>query len=477
MLHSNFIILIIVIPLISGIFCFLSSKKIAWSIVFLTSIFCLAISAYFFRQTFDGTNFYYNLGGWNREIGIEYKLNKLGCFFSLLTSFIFLLNNLGLRKLINNEVNESKQNLFFGLTLLSLAAMQGICISNDIFNIFVLLEINAISNYALVASRNSKTSAKAAFDYLIFGTIGSTFILFGIGFIYSICGTLNLTIITEMMPEILENNAVRGGLLLLMIGFLMKAALFPISGWLVDVYQGAPSFVSSLLSATSNKIGIYLVINFYFNIFQVGKANLPYNEISLSIIAFLAIIFSGYFALKQTNIKRFLAYSSLSQIGFIIFTLIIGSNQAFTGALIYCLTHALEKTTLFLASGYLLYYVRSETIDDFSGIIKKYPLLSVIILINLLSTVGFPLTAGFVGKWQIFKASLETDMWFVFMVMFASLFTFSYAFKFAEVLVFEKNSQNYNENIASKTIPYIIIFTTGLNLFLGFNSQILLSLW
>lgn len=477
MFQANQTILMVIIPLVGGIMSFLLPKKLAWGFALVITAISFILSLHFLNLTFNGDVFYYNLGGWSKEIGIEYKVSKLGSIFLCLTSFISLLNHLGSKSLLENEINTNKFSLFFGLNLVSLASLLGVCISNDIFNIYVLLEVNALSSYALVASGSSKTSTKAAFDYLIFGTIGSTFILFGIGFIYSICGTVNLTLISKFMPMFLESNAIKAGVLLIMFGFLMKAALFPISSWLVDVYQGAPSFVSSSLSSISNKIGIYLIINFYFYIFKINEAQLAYNELYLSLIAFISIITAGYLALKQSNIKRFLAYSSLSQIGFIIFTLIIGSKQAISGAIIYSFTHALEKTTLFLAAGYLIFLFKSEDLESFSGIAKKYPLISAVILFNLLSTVGFPITAGFVGKWQIFKASLETDIWFVFMLMFASLFTFAYAFKYAELLIFEKSEVKTKTKINYNVTLLLITFSTILNLFIGINSQFLLAIW
>lgn len=482
MIIANLTIMQVILPLTGGLISFLLPKQ--WSWLFATVImgFTLLISVLLFKSSLAGEVIFYNLGGWSRSIGIEYKIDKLGTFFLLLVSFISSLNILGMRSLIAHELSLEKYPLFFGLLLVSIAGLLGICISNDIFNIYVLLEVNAIASYALVAAAKKPSSSKAAFDYLIFGTIGSTFILFGIGFIYALVGSLNLTEISYAMPLMLENNAVKAGVAFIFFGILMKAALFPISSWLVDIYQAAPSFVSASLAAASNKVGIYLLINFFFYVFYLNKTNFEYLEFALSFAAVFAIIACAILALRQKNIKRFLAYSSLSQIGFIIFALAIGSKTAISGALIYCLTHALEKTVLFLTAGYLIASTASEELDSFSGIARRYPWISAIIMINLLSTVGFPMTAGFVGKWQIFKASLATDIWLVLTIMVVALFTFVYVFKFAEILLFKKQQEDQKEitlhTLSNGKICLLVITgITILNLYLGLNNQYLLSIW
>jgi multicomponent Na+:H+ antiporter subunit D len=480
MLISNLIIMQIIFPLLGGLISFLLPKKWSWLFANIVMGFTLAISVLLLKASFTGEEFSYNLGGWSSSIGIEYKLHKLGSLFLFLVSFISLLNLFGMRSLISYELVEEKYPLFFGLLLISIASLLGICISNDIFNIYVMLEVSAISSYALVASAKNPNSSKAAFDYLIFGTIGSTFILFGIGFIYALIGSLNLTEISYAMPAAIENNAIKAGIALIFFGVLMKAALFPVSSGLVNIYQGAPSFISSILASTSNKIGIYLVINFFFYIFYLNKTKFEYIEISLSLVAIFSILICGILALRQDNIKRFLGYSSLSQIGFIFFGLAIGSKLAFSGVLIYCFTHALEKTALFLAAGYLIAATSSEDVNTYSGIAKKNPWISSIIMINLLSSVGFPLTAGFIGKWQIFKASLATDIWFMLVIMLSALFTFVYAFRFAEILLFKKSHEHevfILVPMLDKTCLWVISGITILNLYLGINNQYLLSIW
>ena len=476
---ANLLIAEITLPLAGGLSCFLLPKRFSWLLASIIMLIVLIISLLLFKTALEAEPIFYHLGGWSSSIGIEYKLDKLNSFFMLLVSSVSLFNLLAMRSLVNYELDDKKTSLFFGLFLLAITGLLGVCISNDIFNIYVLLEVNAIASYALVASARNKSAKKAAFEYLIFGTIGSTLILFGIGFIYALVGSLNLTEINSKMPYLLENNAAIAGIVLILLGVLMKAALFPLSNWLVNIYQGAPSFVAAMLASVSNKVGIYLLLRFFFDVFKLFKYSFEYLEIVFLLVAMLAIFICAILALRQTNIKRFLAYSSLSQIGFIILAIALASEPAISGALIYCFTHALEKTALFLAVGYIIaYYTSSEEIEGFSGLARAHPWICIIIIINLLSTVGIPMTAGFVGKWQIFKAALASDIWYILILAVAVLFTLSYAFKFVELLIVRKPKEELvlNSLFEGKLCLWVLTAITGLNLYIGVNHQYLLNM-
>jgi len=476
----NLAIMQIILPLAGGLSCFLLPKRFSWAFASLIMGLTTLIAFLLFKETINSDPILYNLGGWSSSIGIEYKVDKLNSFFMLLVSSACLFNMLAMKDLIKEELNPDKIHLFLGLFLIAITGLLGVCISNDIFNIYVLLEVNAIASYALVAAGKKTKSTKAAFEYLIFGTIGSTLILFGIGFIYSLIGSLNLTIISHAIPNLLDNNATLAGIALIIFGVLMKAALFPLSSWLVNIYQNAPSFVSAMLASTSNKVGLYLLLRFFFDAFQLHQHNFAYLDIILLSFAIFAIFSCAILALRQTNIMRFLAYSSLSQIGFIILSLSLASQLAISGALIYSFTHALEKTALFLAIGYLIAYARpTEELESFAGIAKKHLWLSILIIINLLSSVGVPLTAGFVGKWQILKAALSTDIWYILITSLAVIFTFSYAFKLVELLIFLRKDQEEIEDsplLGSRFCLWIVTLVTILNLYVGMNHQYLLDI-
>ena len=474
---TNLLIIQIIFPLVGALFCFLLPKRFSWVFSTVIMLFTFVISLLLFKFSLGSDPIFYNLGNWAASVGIEYKLDKLNSFFIMLVSFSNLVNILAMRNLVNYELEKEKLPIFFGLFILAMTGLIGVSISNDIFNIYVLLEVNAISSYALVASSKSPLSKKAAFDYLIFGTIGSTCILFGIGFIYAVVGSLNLTEISYRIPEFLENKALFAGMILMFLGILMKATLFPFSNWIINIYQASPSFISAMLSSTSNKIGVYLIIRLFFDVFKLNNDQFEYLEIILLMLAIIAIFSCAILALKQTNVKKFLAYSSLSQIGFVILSIALASETSISGALIYSLTHSLEKICLFLAVGYcVMNYSSSEEMSSFGGLARINPWIAILIIINLLSSVGMPLTAGFVGKWQILKAALASDIWYILIVSIAVLFTFSYVFKFIEVLILQKAISEENTALEKDTCLIMITLLTILNLYIGINHKFLLDL-
>lgn len=474
---TNLLIIQIIIPLLGGLICFLLPKKFSWIFASIIMIISFIISLLLFKISLGTEPKFYNLGNWASSIGIEYKLDKLNSFFILLVSSLSLFNILSIRDLAYYEIDNEKSSLFFGLFIIAVAGLLGIAISNDIFNIYVLLEVNAIASYALVASGKKVSAKKAAFDYLIFGTVGSTFILFGIGFVYALTGSLNLTIISTSMPSLLSNNAMIAGISLIIIGILMKAALFPLSKWLVVIYQDAPSFVSAMLASTSNKIGIYLFLRLFFDVFKLNQYSFEYLEIILLISSMLAIFSCAILALKQVNIKSFLAYSSLSQIGFIVLAIALATQTSISGVIIYSFTHALEKLVLFIAVGYIAsFYTSSNLIEDFAGLARKNTWICIIIIINLLSTVGMPMTAGFVGKWQIFKSALQSDIWYILITSIAVLFTFSYVFKFIELLLLQESKSDIQTLFGSRLCLMIMTVITGCNIYIGLNHQYLLEI-
>lgn len=476
----NLLIIEIILPLFFSLLLVFVPRRFA-HLTSLTAVgLTLVISIILFKYSLSTEAIFYNLGGWPSSLGIEYKLDKLNSFFMLLVSLMNLFNLIAMKDLLNSELDNKKLTLFFSLYLIAFSGLLGVCISNDIFNIYVLLEINSIASYALVGAANKKSSPRAAFDYLIFGTIGSTMFLFGIGFIYVLIGSLNLGDISESIVLFHQNNAAIAGIILIFIGILMKSALFPLSRPLINIYQGAPSFVSSILAATSNKIGIYLLLRFFFDIFHVNSYPYEYQNILLIILGITAIIFCAILALRQENFKRFLGYSSLSQIGLIVFACALASKAAVVGVIIYCFSHALEKTVLFLASGCLFIKYKSENFYDFKNIFQQNKLLSLLILINLFSTVGIPLTAGFIGKWQIFKAALAGDIIFIFAVLVASLFTIAYVFKFIEIMIFSKQSSDQiiikDPDSSIRICLFIMSILTIINLYIGFNSKFIIGI-
>jgi Formate hydrogenlyase subunit 3/Multisubunit Na+/H+ antiporter, MnhD subunit len=208
----------------------------------------------------------YAFGNWPPPIGIEYRVDAANAFVALLITVMAAIVLLWGRVTVDREVPE-RQGAFYALFLLALAGLMGITLTGDIFNVFVFLEISSLATYALIAHGGDRRALLAAFRYLIMGTVGATFLLIGIGFLYILTGTLNMVDLAERLPAIGESRALQVGLAFIVVGLALKLALFPLHLWLPNAYTYAPSVVSAFIAATATKVALYVMLRFIFTVF------------------------------------------------------------------------------------------------------------------------------------------------------------------------------------------------------------------
>lgn len=278
MLIDHFPALAIVVPLLAApVVSILGQKNIAWGFSTLISLASLVMSIDMALQVQQSGTISYLMGGWAAPWGIEYIVDPLSAFLLLIISGISSGVLLAARKSIEKEIPEKQLSLFYAAYLLSLTGMMGICITGDAFNIFVFLEISALSGYVLIAmgAPADRRALTAAFQYLIIGTIGATFILIAIGLIYMMTGTLNIADIANRFPEIADTRPARAAVGFAIVGIAIKLAMFPFHIWLPNGYSYAPSAVTAFLAGTATKVSVYLLIRFLFTILELTSASAP----------------------------------------------------------------------------------------------------------------------------------------------------------------------------------------------------------
>ena len=274
----------------------------------------------------------------------------------------------------------------------------------------------------------------AGYNYLILGTIAATFILLGIGYLYTATGTLNMADLHERLPSVCQSRTVLTAFVFFMVGLGVKTALFPLHVWLPDAYTQAPSPVSALMAATGTKVGIYVIIRVIFTVFEpeFNLSTVPTTDI-LALLSCAAIIYGAVMAIAQRNIKRMLAYSSVSQIGYIILGAVIANQSGLTGSLLHMVNHALMKAALFMCAGVLLIRTGAEKLEDLRGLGRRMPLTAATLTIAACSITGIPLTIGFISKWHIALGAVEAGMWPAVVVILAgSALTAVYFWKLIE---------------------------------------------
>jgi len=393
------------------------------------------------------------IGGWNPPFCINLVVGPLGIFLAILISGIGLLVSIYAVSYIKEEPTEKYHILF----LLLMVGAIGIVLTGDIFNLFVFFEILCISSYALVAYNKDKEGTEAAMKYLIQGSIGSSFILIGIALLYGGFGTLNMAHIASKITSA-DPTFLFITLAFFITGFGIEAAIFPLNAWLPDAHSSAPSSISAILSCIAIKTGVYGVARMIFTIFNAGSI--------LTFIAFLGLLtllIGEMSAFRQDDIKRLLAYSSIGQIGLIVFALGIATSLGVFGALFQIVSHALAKALLFLAAGYMIYRVGSKSITSLNGIGKKMPLTSFAFAIGSFSLIGLPPFAGFISKFSIIYAAIQVKkpifLAFIAVVLIATIVEAGYFFRIVQNLYFKegKKLEKVTETSGFILIPLIIL--------------------
>jgi multicomponent Na+:H+ antiporter subunit D len=292
-----------------------------------------------------------------------------------------------------------------------ITGLLGICATGDLFNLFVMLEVTSLSGYALIAM-GEKGAVYASFRYIVIGTIGASFYLLGVGYLYIMTGSLNMADLSELLPSLYHSKVVLTGYAFILIGLSLKIALFPLHGWLPDAYTYAPSAVSSVVAPLVTKVMAYVIIRVMFTVF---RAEFPISVIGVTDVMVwlgtLAILFGAVMALSQNDFKRMLCYVIIAEIGYIVGGIGVANATALKGAIFHIVNDALMMACLFLVAGLVINKTDGHGIADFKGIFKTMPLTAFIFTIGALAVIGVPPTCGFFSKWYLLLGGIEAHQW------------------------------------------------------------------
>lgn len=457
----------VVLPLVAAPLCVLLRRgTLPWLIALVVSWLALLIAGRLLSDVLDGGPISYALGGFAAPFGIEYRVDVLNAFMLLIVAGMAAVILPFARKSVAAEIREDQHFLFYGAFLLMLTGLLGMAITGDAFNLFVFIEISALSSYALIAMGKNRRALRAAFTYLVMGTVGATFILIGIGLLYVVTGTLNMADLAERLQPLHGSRTVLVAFAFITVGISLKLALFPLHMWLPNAYAYAPSVVTAFLAATATKVAIYVLLRFIFTIFGVEFSfeSVPLGNILL-VLAIASIVIASTVAIFQSNVKRLLAYSSLAQIGYIILGISYANVTGLTASIVHLFNHAATKGALFLIMGCVVYRAGSSHIDKLQGLGRRMPLTMFGFALAGLSLIGVPLTAGFVSKWYLVLGAMERGWWpAAVLVLFTSLLAVAYVWKVVEVAYFRplpEDAGDISDPPLSMLIPaWLLILAT-----------------
>ncbi len=465
----------VVIPLIAAPLCVLLRRGTwAWALALLVCWLSLAMSVLLLGRVLGEGPLSYAFGNWAPPWGIEYRVDVLNAYVLLIVSAIGAVVLPFARVSADREIPESQHSLFYASLLLCLTGLLGVTITGDAFNLFVFLEISSLSSYVLISLGKDRRALHAAFQYLILGTIGATFIVIGIGLLYMATGTLNMADLAARLPFVDDSRTVLVSFAFITVGASLKLALFPLHFWLPNAYAYAPSAVTAFLAATATKVGVYILLRFFFTVYDF---EFPLKAVTLQGVlmplSIIAILVASTVAIFQADVKRMLAYSSVAQIGYMVLGLSLLSVTGLTSGILHLFNHALMKGGLFLALGCVFLRVGSVRLEDLRGLGRQMPLTFFAFVLGGLSLIGVPLTAGFVSKWYLVLGTLEQDLWLVAAaVLVGSLLALVYIWRVVEVAYLQEppEGQTVTEAPLSMLIPTWILI--GASIYFGIDTSL-----
>jgi multicomponent Na+:H+ antiporter subunit D len=478
MLQFHYLISIILfLPVISSICLYLLNNfsKTRDFVATFFSILTFAFIFYLYSNFSYYQSTYLNAITIYENIYIGFNIDKIGILFALMASFLWILTTIYSIGYLRNH-HEKNQTSFYIFFALSITSTLGIAFSNNLFTLFIFYEALTLITLPLILHSNTKEAKLAGKKYLgILLATSMIFFLPALVLVYILTDNLNFTtgglFISGEYPEILI-------LLTTMFIFgISKAGIMPFHNWL-PAAMVAPTPVSALLHAVAVvKSGVFALIKIILFIIGTENLKIAFSSLELNnylyIIPSITIILSSIIALKQDNLKKRLAYSTISQLSYIILATVLLSSSTHIIAPMQIIFHAFAKITLFFAAGSLIVLVHKNNISELTGIAKSMPITMVCFFIASLSIIGLPLTGGFIGKWNLITASIITDNIFVILVLISSTVLNAMYFLPISFKAFQLNNQETQPTELKENIFFVIqmIITTAITILLFFFSN------
>ncbi len=402
--------------------------------------------------------------------------DSLSAFFSLiflLAGFLTIASSVEFTRRLS-----SNQGEYYGLILLSLVGMMFLACAGELLTLYVSLELATIPLYVLASYRKDESkSSEAGLKYLILGGVSSALLLYGISLIYGLTGTtflseVKVSLIVRFLSGGEIGSALTLGFVFMIAGLGFKLALVPFHMWAPDVYQGAPTPITAFLSTASKAAGIVAFLRIFFRSFLVFQVDWV---LLLAVLAALAMIIGNIIALLQTDIKRMLAYSSIAQIGYILLGVVAATSIGTASVAFYTFVYLFANMGAFIAAIAFSNNTGSDQIKDYAGLSRRSPALAAMMAVFMLSLVGIPPLAGFVGKYYLFSAAIQQGyIWLVVVAILTSVISLYYYLGVVRQMYFQTSTEENPVTASGVLKTALIICVIGVLLF-GIYPNIILD--
>ncbi len=446
-MSQQFPALVVIAPLLAGLLIGVAgwvNKRLCFPIAVAALAVATFSSVGLLLRVLDEGVIVYKLGGWDPPMGIAYYVDHLNGLVLVVVAIVALVNLIASKRSIEEEFPE-KVGAFYSLYVLMVTGLLGIVVTGDAFNLYVLLEIAALTGYGLLGMGSDDRAPLATLHYLYMGTIGACFYLLGIGYLYMVTGSLNMVDIANILPPLYQSKAVMAAFIICMVGVWLKMAFFPLHAWLPNAYTYAPSASSSLIAPLVTKVMIYVMIRLMLTVFtpQFTFTTLAVSE-GVVWLAAIAIFMGALLALKEKNLKKMLTYIVVAEVGYMVGGAWLGNRAGMTGAILHIANDALMTLCVFLVVGNIVYKVKGTEFKDLQGLFRKMPFTMGAFIIGAMSIIGVPPTCGFFSKWYLILGAIQAGQYhFMVALLFSSLVSVVLFFRVIEIGYFEPFSDHH----------------------------------
>jgi len=413
-----------------------------------------------------GNTLYYELFQILPGISVAFRVDALGILFGILASFLWILTSIYSIGYMRS-LNEHSQTRYYAFFALALSSAIGVAFSATLLTLFIFYETLTLSTYPLVVHKETPKARSAGRRYLIYTLSGSVVLLFAIILSYSIAGTLDF-VNGGFLPKDTSITNLQILFVMFIIGFGVKSAFMPLHSWLPSAMI-APTPVSALLHAVAVvKSGIFGVIRVIYFVF--GSELLLDMGLGTVLAYFVSftIIVASLFALVQDNLKRRLAYSTISQLSYIALGVALLNHNGLVGGVLHFVYHALMKITLFFCAGAIYVVTRKENISELNGIGRKMPITMSMFFIAVLGMCGFPPTCGFISKWYLLLGTVNAEQLpLAIVLLISTLLNVAYFFPIVFRAFFKGSKTRFKFKEAPLFMLVPLILTGFLSLILG----------
>lgn len=485
---QNFPFFSIILSMFSGIISSVLPRKAArWVNTIMIILVGILSSILLFYMIGRGSSYTYMMGHFPAPWGNEIRIGVLEAGMALFFCIIMILSLFGGRKKLNDEVEESKHSLYYILVDLMLSSLLALVYTNDLFTAYVFVEINTIAACGLIMIRQNGRTIEAAVRYMIMSLLGSGMLLMGICMLYDLTGHLLMSNIHEQVAMLAASGDYHAPLLvtiaLMSVGLAIKSALFPFHAWLPDAYGYSTVSSAAILSSLVSKGYIFLLIKIIYRV--IGVEVFDASRIIDMLFAFglMGMIFGSLSAIKENDVRRMIAYSSVAQIGYIYMGIGMGTQAGMAASVFHILTHAATKSLLFIAAiGLTDVSKGSRKFIDLTGAAYRNKWAGVAFAVGSLSMVGVPLFSGFISKLLFAQAAVQNHVKMLPALIVLGISTILNAIYFMKTVIRIYTPVEETEGSESITFKNMKLYVATvvcfivLNVFLGVSSQPVVNL-